>query len=299
MNIRKFALHAVSATTFFSVAAQSSGTASSNAATLAHETYGAGPEKVLVLHSWMGDARSFNAIKPYLDTETYTYVFADLRGYGQSRDITGEYTAEEVSRDAVHLADQLGWPHFHVIAHSMSGMIVQRMILDDVKRGKRRIKSAVAITPVTADGFPADDQTHKFLWDLIHQEGMTEQGVSSLTGQRLLPRWSKLVARYNLDTSSAEAMRGYYKMWIETDFSAEVASAKPDTPIRVIGGRQDLPGFSETKYRETFGAWYPNVDFQFITDAGHFPIYETPVYLATLIEAFLQAHRDAAPSQMQ
>lgn len=299
MNIRKLTLIAASVATLFCVAMQSGGAAPSSTATLAHETYGTGPEKVLVLHSWMGDARSFNAVKPYLDTEVYTYVFADLRGYGNSRDITGAYTAEEVSSDAVRLADQLGWPRFHVVGHSMSGMVVQRMLLDDVKRGKCRIKSAVAVTPVTADGFHADDKTKKFLWDLIHQEGLTEQGVSSLTGQRLLPRWSKLVARYNLDTSSAEAMQGYYKMWIETDFSTEVASAKPDTPIRVIGGRQDLPGFSETKYRQTFGAWYPNVDFQFITDAGHFPMYETPVYLATLIESFLQAHRDAAVSQMQ
>ena len=87
-------------------------------------------------------------------------------------------------------------------------------------------------------------------------------------------------------------MRAYYRMWIETDFSAEAAAAKPATPIRVIGGRQDLPGFSEGKYRETFAAWYPNADLQFITDAGHFPMYETPVYLATLIESHLHAHRN-------
>lgn len=297
MNIRKLALLAVFATTFFSVAAHSGGTTLSNPVTLAHETFGSGPEKVLVLHSWMGDARSFNAIKPYLDTDTFTYVFADLRGYGQSKDIPGEYTAEEVSTDAVRLADQLGWPHFHVIGHSMSGMVVQRMILNDLKRGKPRIKSAVAITPVTADGYPADEQTRKFLWDLIHQEELTEQGVSGLTGQRLLPRWAKQVAHYNLDTSSADAMRAYYKMWIDSDFSAEIAAAKPNIPIRVIGGRQDLPGFSEAKYRETFGAWFPNLDLQFITDAGHFPMYETPVYLATLVESFLLAHLGVTQQQ--
>ena len=60
----------------------------------------------------------------------------------------------------------------------------------------------------------------------------------------------------------------------------------------MIGGRQDLHGFSEAKYRETFAAWYPNADLQFITDAGHFPMYETPVYLATLVESFLHAHRN-------
>jgi pimeloyl-ACP methyl ester carboxylesterase len=267
-------------------------TDSPGAPMLAHDRYGSGTENVLVLHSWMGDARSFDAMKPYLDTGSFTYVFADLRGYGRSKDIPGEYTVEEVSGDAMRLADQLGWSRFHVIGHSMSGMVVQRMITDDWKRDKRRIKSAVAITPVTADGYPADEQTRQFLWNLIHREELTEQGISAMTGQRLLPRWAVTMARNNLNTSNAEAMRAYYRMWLETDFSGEVAAARPATPMRVIGGRQDLPGFSETKYRETFSAWYPNVDFQFITDAGHFPMYETPVYLSTLVESFLNTHRD-------
>ena len=261
-------------------------------ATLAHESHGTGPEKVMVLHSWMGDARSFDAIKPYLDPDIFTYVFAGLRGYGKSRDLPGTCTVEEVSADAIRLADQLGWDRFHIVGHSMSGMVVQCLIIDDWNRGARRIKSAVAITPVTADGFPADEPTRQFLWNLIHDSNLTEQGIAGLTGQRLLPRWPQQMARYNLDTSQAEAMRAYYRMWIETDFSAEAAAAKPATPIRVIGGRQDLPGFSEGKYRETFAAWYPNADLQFITDAGHFPMYETPVYLATLIESHLHAHRN-------
>jgi pimeloyl-ACP methyl ester carboxylesterase len=268
------------------------GTRPAGDATLAYGIHGAGPEKVMVLHSWMGDARSFDAMKPYLDTEVFTYVFADLRGYGESRDIPGAYTAEEVGADAIRLADRLGWDRFHVVGHSMSGMVVQRIIIDDWNRTARRIKSAVAITPVSADGFPADEATRQFLWDLIHNEDLTGQGISGLTGQRLLPRWSKLMARYNLDTSNADAMRAYYRMWMETDFSAAAAAAKPETPLRVIGGRQDLPGFSEAKYRETFMAWYPKADLQFITDAGHFPMYETPVYLATLVESHLHAHRD-------
>jgi len=56
-------------------------------------------------------------------------------------------------------------------------------------------------------------------------------------------------------------------------------------------GTRDLPGFQEEHLRTTFGAWYPNVEFTFITDSGHFPMDETPVYLAGLVERFLAAHR--------
>lgn len=43
--------------------------------------------------------------------------------------------------------------------------------------------------------------------------------------------------------------------------------------------------------RKTFGAWYPKAQFSFITDAGHYPMHETPVYLASLIEAFLKTNK--------
>lgn len=257
---------------------------------LAHQVFGDGPEKVLVLHSWMGDAKSLDALKPYLDTTRYSYVFADLRGYGGSSDIEGAYHEREAAADALRLADSLGWGRFHLIGHSMSGMIVQRMAIDDWSGEHRRIKSIVAITPVTAGGYPADEQTRKFLWDLIHSRELSEQGVAALTGKRLLAKWARVQVSRHLASSRPDAMRGYYRMWMDADFSAEAAAAKVGTPIRVIGERQDLPGFQEEKYRATFEAWYPNADLQFITDAGHFPMYETPVYLATLVEGFLAQH---------
>jgi pimeloyl-ACP methyl ester carboxylesterase len=257
---------------------------------LAHDAFGDGPQKVLVLHSWMGDAASFDPMKPYLDTHTYTYVFADLRGYGRSRDMEGEYNLEEASADTLRLADSLGWDRFHLIGHSMSGMVVQRLAIDDWTSGRRRIKGVVAITPVTADGYPADEQTRRFLWELIHDRVLTEQGVAGLTGERLLSKWARVQTERHLRTSRPDAMRGYYRMWMDTDISDEAADAQVGTPILVIGARQDPPGFQEQKYRSTFSLCYPNVDLQFITDAGHFPMYETPVYLATLVEGFLGSH---------
>ena len=80
-------------------------------------------------------------------------------------------------------------------------------------------------------------------------------------------------------------------MWLQTDFSDQVRQADIKTPFLVIGGRQDLPGFQEQHLRKTFGEWYAHVDLAFVTDAGHYPMQETPIYLATLIEGFLELHR--------
>lgn len=258
---------------------------------LGHIVYGQGSERVLAFHDWMGDAANYEPLLPYLDTDSYTFVFADTRGYGTSQHLKGIYTLEEVAADAFRLVDKLGWQDFHVIGHSMTGMVVQRMAVDDWTSGAKRLKSIVAITPVSANGYPADDATKKFLWDLIHQRDLSELGFSLLTGQRLLPAWGRVKTNRHLLTSSMEALKGYFRMWLETDFSMEAGAAAVKTPILVIGGRQDLPGFQEEHLKKTFGIWYPNVEFAFITDAGHYPMQETPVYLASLIEKFLISHQ--------
>ncbi|MFA6954411.1 MAG: alpha/beta hydrolase [Thermoanaerobaculia bacterium] len=257
---------------------------------LGHRLHGRGEDKVLVLHDWMGDAANFEPLLPYLDPEIFTLAFVDLRGYGLSRDIAGLYTAEEVAADAFRLADSLGWKRFHVVGHSMCGMVVQRMALDDWNVSSGRLKSVIAITPVSAGGYPADLATKDFLWSLIGERELSQQGFSLLTGQRLSGRWETVKTDRHLATASTAALKGYFQMWLETDFSAEARSASIQTPMLVIGGRQDLPGFQEEHLRSTFGAWYPHIEFEFITDAGHYPMQETPVYLASLLERFITKH---------
>lgn len=82
---------------------------STSTAFLGHKLYGAGSENVLFLHHWMGDAGSYDPLIPYLNPDIYTYVFADVRGYGMSRHLSGTYTVGEVATDAFRLADSLGW----------------------------------------------------------------------------------------------------------------------------------------------------------------------------------------------
>ena len=257
---------------------------------LGHNTFGQGPEKVLVFHDWMGDSKNYDPVLPFLDPYSFTYVFADLRGYGQSLHLEGKYTAEESASDAFQIASHLGWDRFHLIGHSMSGMVVQRMALDDWRSGARKLKSLIGITPVSANGYPADDDTKAFLWGLIQERERSELGFSMLTGQRLLDSWSRLKTLRHLETSSKEAMEGYFNMWLEQDFSEELKDAHVETPLLVIGGRQDLPGFQEPHLQSTFGTWYPNIEFCYITDAGHYPMQETPVYLATQLQKFISKH---------
>ena len=114
--------------------------------TLSTTLHGTGSEHVLVLHDWNGDHTNYDPMLEYLDRATFTYAFADLRGYGKSQHLLGEYTVQEISRDCLRLADTLGWQRFHVLGHSMTGMAVQRIAAD----APARIKSAIAVCPMSA-----------------------------------------------------------------------------------------------------------------------------------------------------
>jgi hypothetical protein len=54
---------------------------------LGFTTYRHGQFRVLVLHDWFCDHSSWDATLSYLTPNRFTYVFADLRGYGLSREI--------------------------------------------------------------------------------------------------------------------------------------------------------------------------------------------------------------------
>ena len=257
---------------------------------LNHHSYGSGEEKVLVLHSWIDSASSFDNVKQYLDGNTFTYVFADLRSYGGSSNITGNYNSLEAAEDAMRLADKLGWDKFHIIGHSMSGMIVQRVALEDWIRGSRRLKSVIGVTPVSADGYPADEETKTFLQNTIHNPEMHSQLIAGLTSGRLSDKFTEMMVENNINTSKPDAMLAYYNMWVEEDFSEKVKSSGIETPIFVIVGKKDLPGFLEEHVKQTFGQWYQNLTVEAIDDAGHFPMYETPAYLAALMENFMREH---------
>jgi pimeloyl-ACP methyl ester carboxylesterase len=252
---------------------------------IGHTTYGRGLEKVLVIHDWFSDCTSYEAIIPYLDTQRFTYAFVDLRGYGKSKSIQGECTVEEASLDAITLANHLKWDQFHVIGHSMSGMIAQRIALDATDR----VKSMAAIAPVPACGSPVPEEILSFLEDAArHNDTSAMQIVGFMTSNKLTNSFYEYKVKRWRETSLADARVAYLHMFAQTDFSNQIQGLK--TPVLVIIGGQDAEGHSESVMQATFMKWYPNAELATIHDSGHYPMQETPVYLLSLIEGFLEKH---------
>ncbi|MGE0141553.1 MAG: alpha/beta fold hydrolase, partial [Ilumatobacteraceae bacterium] len=255
-------------------------------AILGHRLHGSGPRHVIVLHDWMGDAANYDPIIPWLDSNAFTYAFADVRGYGASKSIAGCYSSEEIARDITNLANHLGWPRYGLVGHSMSAMAVFRHLVDDA-RSERRITRAVAITPVTASGYPATADDRAFLAGTITDDAVAVAAYGALTGGRSPRRWAEDKTARHRAVSSVTAVRGYYDMWLGEDFAQSFASAGIDIPVLVIGGRNDLPGFQQQRLESELRDVLSNVEFTYIENAGHYPMIETPLWLAALVEAFL------------
>ncbi|HUC64819.1 MAG TPA: alpha/beta hydrolase [Stellaceae bacterium] len=249
--------------------------------TIGHKTVGHGPLKVMVLHGWFGDETCFDPLRDALTLDEFTYAFIACRGYGLSRQQRGEYTMKEIAADTLDLANALEWESFSLVGHSMGGMAVQRVLADAPKR----VEKLVAVTPVPASGVPFDADSWK-LFDGAAKSLDNRRGIIDFsTGNRLSKAWIDRIARYSAETATVEAFAAYLQAWAKTDFHREIIGNP--VPVKVIVGANDL-ALTEETMTATYLAWYPQAELEIIANAGHYPMNETPVALATSIEAFLR-----------
>ncbi len=248
---------------------------------LGYRKLGHGEHKVIALHGWFGDERTFEPMRSAMSLDEFTYVFPAYRGYGLSKHLRGNYTVPEIATDVLALADDLGWKTFSLLGHSMGGMAVQRVLVD----APERVRRIVAVTPVPASGVPFDDQTWKIFEGAPGNIENCRILTNFSTGGRYSSAWVEHIAENPLRQATVEAFAGYLQSWARSDFSSEVQGMT--VPIKVIVGEYDS-ALTPEFMRQTYLAWYPNAEIETIANAGHYPMDETPVALATSIEAFLR-----------
>ncbi len=249
---------------------------------LGYTRHGTGPERVLALHDWLGDHSSYDSVIPYLDGAMFSYVFADLRGYGKSIQLTGNYTIQEIAADCLKLADSLGWQRFHLLGHSMTGMAVQRITAD----APSRIKSVIAVCPISAAGNPLNDEALNFFASTGESDDNFCRLIKYVSGG-LSDQWAKVKLRQNRETVSPACRLGYLTMFTKTNFVDDVRGL--ETPYLIVIAERD-PGLDEELMTKTFLSWYPNAELLTIPNCGHYPMQECPPYFATIVEKFL--HRE-------
>jgi pimeloyl-ACP methyl ester carboxylesterase len=242
---------------------------------------GSGDRHVLAVHGWFGSARGWGSLPDFLDRSTYTYAFMDLRGYGGRQEVSGEFTMEEAAADAIGLAGELGWDRFSVIGHSMGAKVAHQMLL----QAPDRVDKLVGLNPVPANAVPMDEQGWELFSGAAANAGNRAAIIDFTTGNKLTATFINHVVRHSLENSNQAAFAAYLQAWAKTDFSGKV---QPDTstPVKVIVGVND-PALSADVMERTWLVCFPEGEMTILPDAGHYPMFESPVSLATSIEEFL------------
>ncbi|MFJ2866424.1 alpha/beta fold hydrolase [Kitasatospora sp. NPDC087314] len=248
--------------------------------TIPHRLTGAGDHHVLVLHDWFGTSAGWGPFLDYLDGGAFSYAFLDYRGYGERKDVPGSYTLAEIAADALALADQLGWDRFSLVGHSMGGKAAQQVLAE----APLRVRKLVGLAPVPAGAYPLDETDEALFYGAAEDREKRFAILDLVTGQRAGRVWLDRMVDQSLRLSTPEAFGGYVRDWATADLEQRI-SGNP-VPVKVIVGEHDLALTAEVM-RGTWLAHYPNAELEEIGGSGHYPMYETPVALATSLESFL------------
>jgi len=244
-------------------------------------TVGSGDHHVLAIHGWFGSARGWGSLPEFLDGSAYTYVFMDLRGYGDRMQVAGEFTVDEVAADALAVADDLGWDRFSMVGHSMGAKFAHRVLL----WAPDRVRALVGLNSVPAAAVPFDEQGWALFSGAPENPGNRAAIIDFTTGNKLTKTFINLVVQHSLENSTVEAFAAYLQAWAKSDFTAE-AKVDTATPVKLIVGVND-PALSADVMEQTWRVFFPGAELTILPDAGHYPMFESPVSLATSIEGFL------------
>ncbi len=244
-------------------------------------TVGSGDHHVLAIHGWFGSARGWGSFPEFIDESAYTYVFMNLRGYGDRMQVAGEFTIDEAAADALAVADDLGWDQFSLVGHSMGAKIAHRVLLE----APDRVRKLVGLIPVPAGAMPFDDQGWALFSGAPAHPGNRAAIIDFTTGNKLTKTFINRVVQHSLDNSSVEAFAAYLQAWAKSDFTAQ-AKVDTATAVKLIVGVNDPP-LSADVMEQTWRVFFPDAELTILPDTGHYPMFESPVSLATSIEEFL------------
>jgi pimeloyl-ACP methyl ester carboxylesterase len=249
--------------------------------TLAHSLDGRGPTHVLLLHDWLGDASNYDAALPFFDLDALTLARVDLPGYGASRAVpVPGMDAGALEAAVLAVTDHLGWERFHLVAHSMSTVIAQRL----ARAHAERLASVTLTTPV-APGTHLPDEAIAFLRALGRTPGIRREALSARGNPHLGARWlDQKLARWSA-CADPEAVAAYVDLFARPQLATTRAEVR--VPVLALTGADDGEPFRRAAVEPALRAVYPDAVVEELP-TGHYPMQEMPPRFAARVERFVR-----------
>ena len=255
-----------------------------------------GPEDgpvVLLLHGFPQDARGWDDVAARLNAQGLRTLAMDQRGYSPGARPTelAAYRREELSGDALALADEAGAERFHLVGHDWGGVLAWDIAL----RAPQRVTSLTVLsTPhPTALGhaLKTPDQLKKSWYIGMFQipavpERLLAGRVGTLTRRAGIPE--EAAERYERRFATADDLRGpinWYRAMLRKDgvTGKNAGNGIITMPTTFLWGNRD-PALGRTAAEET--QVYVHAPYEFIElDAGHWlPEREAPAVAEATVD---------------
>jgi pimeloyl-ACP methyl ester carboxylesterase len=251
---------------------------------IGYEKVGSGNFKVMVLNDWLCDTSTWDCARNYLDKDSFTWVFADLRGYGRSKGQTGLFTLTEVAADVLNVANALGWQKFVVIGHSMSSLVALHL----AQHQPDRIERVVVLAPPPPSGLGADDATLADLKAIaLGDDTKRLDSLRAMWGDRLSEGWLQFKVAQWRAYADPEAVAGYTTMFAKDGMPNPTAAIS--MPLLAITGEQDTEVMRCEAVTHFLSPLCDPLVVVPFADCGHYPMQEAPPRLVAVLEQFLRA----------
>jgi 3-oxoadipate enol-lactonase len=248
----------------------------------AFETKGNGAT-VLMLHGIGGGRRSF-APQMLALGDRYRLVAWDMPGYGNSTPLT-EMSWETLAESVIALADHLDVGRFHLLGHSMGGMVAQEV----AHRYPDRLRSLILAGTSPSFGGPTEEFRSKFLAARLTplDQGKTPGDIAPELMQGMVgddPDQEGIAAAIaSMQAISSAAYRQALHCLVSFDRRAALTAIA--VPTLLIAGEKDkvAPPAGMRKMAEKI----PGSRYTELPGAGHLMNLERPVAFTAATASFL------------
>jgi pimeloyl-ACP methyl ester carboxylesterase len=249
-----------------------------------------GPEDgipLVLVHGFGSSMEAWEPILPQL-TDRYRVVRIDLPGFGHSSKREGSYRPEDLAHAVLRVADEAGFQRFHLVGHSMGGLV--SLVLTDM--APDRVDRVVLMAPFVYDGQlpwglrasqPEGGGELIFgLWYgdfLDYRFGMSFWDKELLVTESLLEAARRAMRKPGTRSAALRALR-------QMDLSGhEAGYARVEQRVLVIAGREDR--VARLAWVEHLAATLPRGELDVVPWCGHFPMIEAPDHTASQLRRFL------------
>lgn len=259
--------------------------------TLSVAEAGVGGRPLLLLHGFTAAKEDFTPWLDALAARGFHAVAPDLRGHGDSDkpDDEAAYSLDQFAIDALALADTLGWTRFHLLGHSMGGMVAQHLVM----LAPDRVESLVLMD--TGHGtVEMDAELATWGLGLVRAEGLDALAdvLVAIEGPLYTDAYQRLIDAHPEHAAYGErklrassgAMYAAMGTHLISDHDRLEHVASFAMPTLVVVGEEDAAFLGPS---ERLAATIPSARLEVLPGAGHSPQFENPEAWEKAVFAFL------------